>query len=119
MVCEGGLICSEEFPQSPVHLRFLRNSALSLNREPEQTRAPFVLDIEEWNPDVIVINRGAWYSANAVWEAGVRNASAWLRGKFPDALLIYRDTPPGRSNTGGGRCCPRWKRQWDCVSGIR
>ena len=79
--------------------------------------APFVLDIEKWNPDIILINRGAWYSEDGVWEEGLRNASAWLRRKFPGAFLIYRDTPPGE-NERGGRGCPRRKQQWGCIPGI-
>ncbi|CAI5460142.1 unnamed protein product [Closterium sp. Yama58-4] len=48
--------------------------------------------------DVVVVNRGAHFIGGKDFERSVAAALGFLRKKLPDALIIWRNTPPGHAN---------------------
>ncbi|CAI6008773.1 unnamed protein product [Closterium sp. NIES-65] len=48
--------------------------------------------------DVVVVNRGAHFIGGKDFERSVPAALEFLRKKLPDALIIWRNTPPGHAN---------------------
>ncbi|CAI5976312.1 unnamed protein product [Closterium sp. NIES-64] len=47
---------------------------------------------------VVVVNRGAHFIGGKDFERSVPAALSFLRKKLPDALIIWRNTPPGHAN---------------------
>ncbi|CAI5961177.1 unnamed protein product [Closterium sp. NIES-64] len=54
--------------------------------------------------DILVMNRGAHYAGDDVFVPELRETILALRTRFPDALIIYRNTPPGHAN-----CTQYWE----------
>ncbi|GJP54292.1 hypothetical protein CLOM_g13398 [Closterium sp. NIES-68] len=61
--------------------------------ELQWTRMPEVA-----NSDIIIINRGAHYTTNEVFEPEMRTVMTYLRNRWPQKLLIYRNSPPGHAD---------------------
>ncbi|CAI5970300.1 unnamed protein product [Closterium sp. NIES-64] len=51
--------------------------------------------------DIILINRGAHWTATEDFLSGVRSATRYIRQNFPNKLVIYRNTPPGHIDCAG------------------
>jgi hypothetical protein len=51
--------------------------------------------------DVVVLNRGAHFQHDAQYMAGWRAVLRWLRGHYPNTLVIVRNTPHGHKNCAG------------------
>ncbi|CAI7881564.1 unnamed protein product [Closterium sp. NIES-54] len=54
--------------------------------------------------DILVMNRGAHYAGDDVFVPELRETILALRMHFPDALIVYRNTPPGHAN-----CTQYWE----------
>ncbi|CAI5500015.1 unnamed protein product [Closterium sp. Naga37s-1] len=54
--------------------------------------------------DILVMNRGAHYAGDDVFVPELRETILALRTHFPDALIVYRNTPPGHAN-----CTQYWE----------
>ncbi|GJP35596.1 hypothetical protein CLOM_g20094 [Closterium sp. NIES-68] len=54
--------------------------------------------------DIFVMNRGAHYAEDDVFIPELRETMLALRTHFPNALIIYRNTPPGHVN-----CTQYWE----------
>eukprot|EP00271_Cylindrocystis_brebissonii_P014536 TRINITY_DN358_c3_g1_i2.p1 TRINITY_DN358_c3_g1~~TRINITY_DN358_c3_g1_i2.p1 ORF type:complete len:544 (-),score=90.62 TRINITY_DN358_c3_g1_i2:1331-2962(-) len=97
-VCAGFSVCHEYFDQHPVTVRFCFNKVLSLTLVPLEMEAPWMSQLREWNPDILLLNRGAHYSDDDDFEEGVREALWAARIALPEALIVWRNTPPGHVN---------------------
>lgn len=48
--------------------------------------------------DCIVINRGAHFTHTARYALELRSTCRLLRERYPDKLILFRNTPPGHAN---------------------
>eukprot|EP00271_Cylindrocystis_brebissonii_P005786 TRINITY_DN1806_c0_g1_i1.p1 TRINITY_DN1806_c0_g1~~TRINITY_DN1806_c0_g1_i1.p1 ORF type:complete len:484 (-),score=100.13 TRINITY_DN1806_c0_g1_i1:916-2367(-) len=101
-ICYGFKFCSavDGLPEGPgVDVRFARNDFLTMadtrHREKSAVYGPWWTRVEEWNPDVVVLNRGAHWAPNEDYRFELQRSVKWLREKLPNALLIFRSTPAG------------------------
>ena len=62
-----------------------------------------------WQPDVIVLNRGAHFSETSDLLDGVRSTLLWMQEFLPRAVVLWRNTPhghPGCDNATGPLLAP-------------
>lgn len=57
---------------------------------------PWVRYLEEWDIKILLINRGAHYEQDGVFVRALRDILSLLQARYPDLLVIYRNTPPGQ-----------------------
>ncbi|CAI5487424.1 unnamed protein product [Closterium sp. Naga37s-1] len=72
-------------------------------RPPEFEYMPWVLPALSHlaTADIILLNRGAHWTATEDFLSGVRSATRYIRQHYPDKLVIYRNTPPGHIGCAG------------------
>ncbi|CAI5929297.1 unnamed protein product [Closterium sp. NIES-65] len=78
---------------------------------------PRLFDRQPWSrmevireADVIIINRGPHYEEDELYAPVLERALMYLRSRFPEKLIIWRNTPPGHANCSGQKT-PLKKRQ--------
>eukprot|EP00271_Cylindrocystis_brebissonii_P017835 TRINITY_DN4801_c0_g1_i1.p1 TRINITY_DN4801_c0_g1~~TRINITY_DN4801_c0_g1_i1.p1 ORF type:complete len:790 (+),score=66.25 TRINITY_DN4801_c0_g1_i1:208-2577(+) len=98
-ICNGYSICHDVWgADQGVEFRFCFNSRLTLSTVPLNDQAPWALVLAEWRPSIIIVNSGAHYRPDDEFETEVRAALWFIRETLPDALIIWRNTPPGHAN---------------------
>lgn len=95
--CLGYSYC-HDILEKPVEIRYCFNRGLTLTEIPLDGEAPWILKLNEWKPSILVLNRGAHYRSDEIFEPDVKNALYYVREKLPHALVIWRNTPPGHDN---------------------
>eukprot|EP00271_Cylindrocystis_brebissonii_P010237 TRINITY_DN26375_c0_g1_i1.p1 TRINITY_DN26375_c0_g1~~TRINITY_DN26375_c0_g1_i1.p1 ORF type:complete len:859 (-),score=77.82 TRINITY_DN26375_c0_g1_i1:586-3162(-) len=96
-ICEGIQMCGDILA-SPVTLRVCYNQHLTLGTVTLPEEAPWVLKLEEWDPTIVVMNSGAHYEPDDLFLKHMQDALWHVRAKLPDALVIWRTSPPGHVN---------------------
>lgn len=56
---------------------------------------PWIKKIEEWDIKVLVLNRGAHFVQNDIFERELRHTLGVVKKKNPHVTVIYRNTPAG------------------------
>ena len=83
-----------------INIKYIRNDLLFISGHDHTSRfLPWnrMLRTIQW-ADAIVLNRGAHYSIDMAFRAGVRSALRHLRIIAPEKLVIVRNTSPGHAN---------------------
>eukprot|EP00271_Cylindrocystis_brebissonii_P017841 TRINITY_DN4801_c2_g1_i5.p1 TRINITY_DN4801_c2_g1~~TRINITY_DN4801_c2_g1_i5.p1 ORF type:complete len:545 (-),score=61.23 TRINITY_DN4801_c2_g1_i5:710-2185(-) len=98
-ICNGYSICNDVLGVGQgVEFRQCFNSHLTLPTVPLVDQAPWALKLAEWSPSIVFLNTGAHVQPGDVFEREVRAALWFIRKTLPDALIIWRNTPPGHLN---------------------
>eukprot|EP00271_Cylindrocystis_brebissonii_P005275 TRINITY_DN17235_c0_g1_i1.p1 TRINITY_DN17235_c0_g1~~TRINITY_DN17235_c0_g1_i1.p1 ORF type:complete len:830 (-),score=50.50 TRINITY_DN17235_c0_g1_i1:449-2938(-) len=98
-LCLGYSVCNDVWGEDDaVQFRFCFNKQLSLTRVPLNSEAPWVLMLTEWKPDIVILNSGAHYRSDDLYESGTRASLWYIRSKLPKSLIMWRNTPPGHLN---------------------
>ncbi|CAI7844117.1 unnamed protein product [Closterium sp. NIES-53] len=83
-----------------LNVQFVRNDHLWFTSpgEAKFDHIPWHLYSGLKDADVVVVNRGAHFIGGKDFERSVPAALEFLREKLPDALIVWRNTPPGHAN---------------------
>lgn len=52
--------------------------------------------IEEWNIEILLMNRGAWFRSDQSFVTELHQFVQVLQARYPHLLVVYRNTSPGK-----------------------
>ncbi|BBN11861.1 hypothetical protein MPTK1_5g15360 [Marchantia polymorpha subsp. ruderalis] len=119
-------MCADIFGQgNGFKISFVRNDRLSLVSAPVYDdrsnfhEYPWMDLVGTYGVKILLLNRGAHYENDTVYERSLRETFTALRKTYPDVQVIYRNTPPGHANCTNTTAVPplaqRQEFGWDGV----
>ena len=100
---QGEKVCAKSCSESGSGFRvgWIRNDRLSRIEHAKADSIgnfyewPWLKYLEQWDIQILLLNRGAHYEADGVFVRTLRDTFALLQAQYPQVLVFYRNTPPG------------------------